>query len=118
MAHKKPGPGKPRVKPARVKMPHDDLGILLLGDEKLTITKIRLINGTISFEAEGVCENDYALRPITGVTILDPKRDIVYAEPGYEVPKLKTILKGDRLNFIFNLDPQLRVNVERWVRAE
>jgi len=118
MPHKKPQPGRPKAKPARVKMTHDDLGMLLVGDEKLTITKIRLVHGTISFEAEGTCRNDYTLRPITGVTILDPQRNVVYAEAEYEIPKLKTVLAGDKLSFVFNLDPNLMPSVERWVRAE
>lgn len=96
----------------------DDLGMLLIGSEKLTITKIRLIEGTISFEAKGVCQNDYALGPITGVTILDTKRNIVYSEPEYEIPKLKTLITGDKISFIFNLDPQLHPKVEMWVRAK
>lgn len=99
-------------------MTHDDLGMLLVGDEKLTITKIRLVHGTISFEAEGTCRNDYTLKPIRGVTILDPQRNVVYAEPEYEIPLLKRVLAKDKLSFVFNLDPNLMPTVERWVRAE
>lgn len=99
-------------------MAPNDLGMLLVGNEKLTITNIRLVQGTISFEGEGTCQNDYSLTPVTGVTILDPQRNIVHSEPEYEIPKLRTLLKGDRISFVFNLDPQLSPNVERWVRAE
>lgn len=116
MAHKKT-PTKIKMKIAKSN-PLRDLGILIVGDERLTITNIRLIDGTISFEAEGISENDYTMMPIKGVTILDPKKNVVYAEPEYEIPKLKTVLTGDRIHFIFNLDPQLHPAIEMWVRAK
>ncbi len=116
MSHKKPNL-KSNEK-SKLKMTHNDFGMLLVGGEKLTITHIRLVDGTISFEAEGISQNDYTSNPIRGVTILDPQRNTVHSEPEYEIPKLKTVLVGDKIHFVFNLDPQLMPSVERWVRAE
>ena len=116
MPHKKPNL-KSNEK-SKLKMTHNDFGILLVADEKLTITHIRLVDGTISFEAEGISQNDYTSRSLKGVTILDPQRNIVHSEPEYEIPKLKTVLMGDKIHLVFNLDPSLMPSVERWVRAE
>lgn len=117
MAHKKPRTKNAKKSPP-LKMTHNDFGLLLVGEEKLTITHIRLVDGTISFEAEGISQNDYTNRSLKGVTILDPQRNVVHTEPEYQVPKLKTVLKSDKIHFVFNLDPMLMPSVERWVRAE
>ncbi len=116
MPHRKTLKGAKKSPP--LKMTHNDFGLLLVADEKLTITHIRLVDGTISFEAEGISQNDYTSRSLKGVTILDPQRNIVHSEPEYEIPKLKTVLMGDKIHLVFNLDPSLMPSVERWVRAE